>query len=186
MSVLAWGIFEDGQRARDAVEQLIEASFPPDEIKVLLRDERGFRDVPIERKTAVPAGAAIGATLGAAGVAGAVLLTGGGALVAAGPVAALLQAAGLGGALGGVAGAMGGLSWWKDEPDVPEEADKKRDARVLVLIPVPEERSQEAQAALRRANAERVGELESDGASDVARGESLAQGSEQQEGQQRE
>jgi hypothetical protein len=184
MSVLVWGVFEDGERARAGVEQLIEASFPPDEIKVLLRDEQGFHDVPMERKTAVPAGAAVGVTLGAAGAEGAVPLTGGGALLAAGPIAGLLQAAGLGGALGGVAGAMGGLSWWKDEPDVPEEADAQRDARVLVLVPVPEERSREAEAALRRAKAENAGVLASEAASDAARGESIAERSEEEDGEQ--
>jgi len=184
MSVLVWGVFQDGQRARAAVEQLIEASFPPDEIKVLLKSADGFQDVPMERKTAVPAGAAVGATLGAAGAAGAVLLTGGGALIAAGSAAALLQAAGIGGALGGVAGAMGGLSWWKDEPDVSEQADEERDARVLVMIPVPEERSEEAQAALRRAAPERVDALASDAAAAIARPEALAQDPEEEEREQ--
>jgi hypothetical protein len=186
MSVLVWAVFQDGQTARAGVEQLIEASFPPDEVKVLLQDEEGFHDVPMERKTAVPAGAAVGATLGAAGAAGAVLLTGGGALIAAGPIAALFQAAGIGGALGGVAGAMGGLGWWKDEADVPAEADQERDARVLVLIPVPEERSEEAQAALRRAAPERAGALASDAAATVARPEALAEDPQEEEGQQRE
>jgi hypothetical protein len=183
MSVLVWGVFEDGARARAGVEQLIESSFPPDEIKVLLKDEEGFQDVPMERKTAVPAGAAVGATLGAAGAAGAVLLTGGGALLAAGPVAALFQAAGLGGALGGVAGAMGGLGWWKDEADVPEQAEED-EARVLVLIPVADERSEEAQQALRRATPERVGALASDAAATVARPEALAEDPEKEESEQ--
>src|SRR5690606_12573170 len=92
---LVWGVFESGDGARAGVEQLIEAHFPPDEIKVLMRDREGFTDAPMHRKTAVPAGAALGATLGAAGAAGAVLVTGGGALLAAGPAIALLQAAGL-------------------------------------------------------------------------------------------
>ncbi|HSJ96700.1 MAG TPA: hypothetical protein VLC53_06500 [Myxococcota bacterium] len=186
MSVLVWGVFADGQRARAGVEQLIESSFPPDEIKVLLKDEEGFTDVPMERKTAVPVGAAVGATLGAAGAAGAVLLTGGGALIAAGPVVALFQAAGLGGALGGVAGAMGGLSWWKDEADVPEAADQEPDARVLVLIPVSEGREKEAEDALRRAAPEQVGALGPEAAAHVARSEALAQDPQEEERQQRE
>jgi hypothetical protein len=98
------------------------------------------------------------------GAAGAVLLTGGGALVAAGPLAGLVQAAGLGAALGSIAGAMGGLAWWKDEPQVPPEAAEQSDARVLVLIPVPEGRQRVAHEALRGAGAERVGAFGSDAA----------------------
>lgn len=159
MSVLVWSVFRNGKEARAGVERLIEARFPPDEIQVLLRDEAGFHDVPMERKTAVPAGAAVGATLGAASAAGAVLLTGGGALIGAGPALALLQAAGFGGWLGGIAGAVGGLSWWKDEAAVPEEADEDDRTRVLVLIPVAEERAGEAEAALRAAQPENAGHL---------------------------
>lgn len=167
MSALVWGVFQDGDEARRGVEALIESSFPPDEIKVLLKRESGaVSDVPMERKTAVPAGAAVGATLGAAGAAGAVLLTGGGALIAAGPIAGLLQAAGLGGALGAIGGAMGGLGWWKDQADVPDEA-AEADARVMVLIPVPEGREREAETALRGAGAENAGVAGSEAAARV-------------------
>jgi hypothetical protein len=156
MSVLVWSVFRDGRSARKAVEALIESSFPPDEIKVLMKSRDGITDVPMERKTAVPAGVAAGATLGAVGATGAILLTGGGALIAAGPIAGLLQAAGMGAALGSIAGAMAGIGWWKDEPDVPDAADEQADARVLVLIPVPDGREQEARGILREAGAERV------------------------------
>lgn len=188
MNRLVWGVFDSGEGARAGVEQLIEAHFPPDEIKVLMRDEEGFHDAPMHRKTAVPAGAALGAALGAAGAAGAVLVTGGGALLATGPAIALLQAVGMGGALGSIAGAMGGLSWWKDEPDVPEQADHDAQSHVLVLVPVPEERSEEAQAALRRASPERVGALDTPDAASAPRSESLAEETQQeqrQRGQQR-
>jgi hypothetical protein len=167
MSVLVWGVFEDGARARSGVEALIESSFPPDEIKVLMRSREGLEDVPMERKTGVPAGAAVGATLGAAGAAGAVLVTGGGALLAAGPVVGILQAAGMGAALGGIAGAMGGLAWWTDEPDVPDAADERRDAQVLVFIPVPAGREAEAEQALRGAGARDAGVLGPDAAARI-------------------
>ena len=162
MSVLVWSVFRNGEHARAGVERLIESSFPPDEIKVMLRDAAGFHDVPMERKTAMSAGAAFGATLGATGAAGVVLLTGGGALIAAGPALALLQAAGLGAWLGAIVGAVGGLSWWTDEADIPDAADLGADTRVLVLIPVPAERQSEAQAALRAALPEHVGHVGSE------------------------
>jgi hypothetical protein len=172
MSVLVWSVFEDGQRARAGVEALIESSFPPDEIRVLMSSRSGLADVPMERKTAVPAGVAVGATVGAAG---AVLLAGGGALVAAGPLTGLVQAAGLGAALGSIAGAMGGLGWWKDEPEVPPEAAEEEDARVLVLIPVPEGRETVAREALHGAGAERVGALGPDAAARAHGAASLAE-----------
>jgi hypothetical protein len=180
MSVLVWAVFEDGDGARAGVDALIESSFPPDEIRVVMRSRDGLEDVPMKRKTAVPAAAAVGATLGAAGAAGAVLLTGGGALIAAGPIAALLQASGLGAALGGITGALGGLGWWTDEPDVPEKADEQSDARVLVLIPVPEGRESEAQTALRDAGAAHVGSLGPEAAAQAHVSEALAEDAEQQ------
>jgi len=153
MSVLVWSVFRNGPTARAAVEALIESSFPPDDIRILMKSGDGLESVPIERKTAAPVGAAVGATLGA----GAVLLTGAGALIGAGPVAGLLQATGFGAALGSIAGALGGLAWWKDEAALPLAVDEQADARVIVLIPVPEGREAEARDALHAVGAEDVG-----------------------------
>jgi len=152
VSVLVWSVFRNGPAARAAVDALIESSFPPDDIRILMKSGEGLESVPIERKTAAPVGAAVGATLGA----GAVLLTGGGALIGAGTAAALLQATGFGAALGSVAGALGGLAWWKDEAALPPTVDERPDARVIVMIPVPEGREAEARDALHVAGAEDV------------------------------
>ena len=160
MSVLVWSVFQSSQAARAGVEALIESRFPPDDVRILMKSGEGLESVPIERKTAAPVGAAVGATLGA----GAMLLTGGGALIAAGPVAGLLQATGFGAALGSIAGALGGLAWWKDEAALPERVDEPADARVTVLIPVPEGREGEARRVLRAAGAENAGALRRDAA----------------------
>src|SRR5690606_8319915 len=121
--------FRDAEESRAAVQRLIEEQFPPDEIRVLMRrGEEEPEEVIMERKTLVPQGAAIGAGVGAVGAAAAVLAAGGGALVAAGTVAGLLQASGMGAALGGIAGAMGGLGWWGDEAEVPEDGAERPDA----------------------------------------------------------
>jgi hypothetical protein len=185
MSVLVWSVFRDGEHAKAGVEALIESSFPPDEVRLVMKRRGDLEDVPMKRKTAVPAGAAVGATLGAAGAAGAVLLSGGGALLAAGPLAALLQASGMGAALGGIAGALGGLGWWKDEPDLPPDADEP-DARVLVLIPVPEGREGEARAALREAGAEQVDALGPEAAAQAHVSDALAEEANQQRDSRRE
>jgi hypothetical protein len=167
MSVLVWAIFDDGERARASVDALIEAEFPPDDVKLIMRRNEGVEEAPLEHRTAVPEGAAIGATIGAAGAATAVLLTGGGGVLAAGPVAALLQASGMGAALGGVAGAVGGLGWWKDEAAVPTAGEDEPD-EVLVCLPVPHGRQEAAHEVLREAGAVRQGTASPDAAARVA------------------
>lgn len=167
MSVLVWAVFDDGERARASVDALIEAQFPPDDVKLIMRRDEGLEEAPLEHRTAVPEGAAIGATVGAAGAATAVLLTGGGAVLAAGPVAALLQASGMGAALGGMAGAVGGLGWWKDEAAIPVDGEDEPD-RVLVCVPVPHGREDAAHEVMRQAGAIRQGSASPDVAARVA------------------
>jgi hypothetical protein len=116
------GLFKDSQEAHDAFEQLVAASFDPHEISVLRVVDGVLEEVPVDHKSGVPAGLTTGAALGV-GLAGAIALTGpvGVSFLAAGPILAMLQGAFLGAAGGGLLGALAGLAFWSDEPEL--EAD---------------------------------------------------------------
>ena len=153
MSTLVWGVFEGPDEAARAVEDLVDASFEPDEISVLLQRGGELEEVAMKRKTAVPYGLALGATLGAVGGLALAALPGG--LFAAGPILGALQAMGIGASAGGLGGALGGLGWWKDEADLPSAAIEE--GRVLVAMPVPPGRVDETIAILERAGSSRIG-----------------------------
>jgi hypothetical protein len=141
MSVFVWGLYDDAQRADGAVDGLVEGSFPPEEIRVHLRTERGESDVPVRHKTRAALGAAIGAALGA--------------LLASILIGRGLEIGLFGASIGLFAGAYGGLVWWRVEADLPAGAGNPRG--VLVGITAPESRVAEASANLRGAGAARIG-----------------------------
>ena len=151
MSVFVWGLFGSREGAARAVDELIEGSFPLEEISVFLRDHgEPVEEVPIQHKTAAPHGAAIGATLGAAGAAVALAALPGGFL-AAGPLLGAVQALVLAG-VGGAAGGLAGIYWWKNEPDIPTDAVAH--GAVLVGVTVPEGRVDAVRGILQGAGCE--------------------------------
>lgn len=115
----AHAFFRDGERASEAVRQLLEAHFGSDAIGVLMMRGDEVHELPMKHKTFVPHGVALGAVLGAA--AGAATMSGIG-LLAAGPLLLALQGAAAGTAIGSVGGALGGLGFWRDEVDFPSDA----------------------------------------------------------------
>jgi hypothetical protein len=153
MSTVVWGVFEAAEEAANAVEQLVDASFPPEEISVLLQRGETLKPMPTKLKTAVPQGLALGMALGAVGGLALSALPGG--VFAAGPILGALQAMGIGAGAGGLGGALGGLAWWKDEADLPSAA--LEEGRVLVALPVPPGRVEETVAILECSGAIRVG-----------------------------
>jgi hypothetical protein len=154
MSVFVWGLFDDEAHAEKAMHEVIESSFPPEEISVLMRGEHGeVEKGGVEHKTYAPHGAALGAVLGAAGAVAMIAVPGG--LLAAGPLALLLQAAGMGAVTGGVGGALAGLYWWHQELDVPDDAFER--GQVLVGVTTNDERSEEAKQSIERAQPSRAG-----------------------------
>lgn len=139
MSVFVWGSYDDVRRIQGAVGGLVESSFPPEEIRVHLRDAAGDREIPVRHKTRAPIGCAIGALLGAA--LWSIVLDG------------VSGAAWMGAAIGAMSGAYAGVFWWRQEVDVPSEAE----GRAVVGITAPEGRARQASAILRAAGAHRVG-----------------------------
>jgi hypothetical protein len=149
------GLFQQGEAARKAVDDLVQASFPSDSISVLLYERQEATEIEVEQKTGVPIGMTAGGVLGAAlGLTAVAAFPG---LLAAGPALAALNGLGVaatGAAGGSFIGAYQGLGWWHIDADIPLR--EIEDGAVLVGVDVPDGRTAEAEVALRRAGADHV------------------------------
>jgi hypothetical protein len=112
-----FGIYSTLANVDDATYSLLDAGFFAPSISVLLPENIGDRQIGTEKATKAPEGAAAGASSGAilggtlcllAGM-GALAIPGVGPLIAAGPLMATLAGIGVGGAVGGFAGALIGM-----------------------------------------------------------------------------
>ena len=116
-NISVMGIYTDRTTVSDAINVLHKAGYRATDISVLSSDNQGSKDFAHQKRTKALEGAAIGAAAGA--VTGVVLawflsiqsvtIAVLGPLVAAGPVLAALAGAGVGGALGWIAGLVVGL-----------------------------------------------------------------------------
>ena len=134
------GVFEDRDRARDAIEALKDAGFRADSISVLTPDKRSTREIAEDTGSNAAEGAATGAIAGGllgglggwlVGI-GALAIPGVGPFIAAGAFATALGGAALGAGLGAIAGALVGMG-------VPEEharyyEDEAKAGRTLVTV----------------------------------------------------
>ncbi|MDP3653978.1 MAG: hypothetical protein Q8R67_20095 [Rhodoferax sp.] len=138
-------------QAEMIVEKLKIAGFSSTDISVLLPDTSGTRDFAHEKNTKLPEGATAGVVTGMS--AGAILgwlagigtlaIPGVGPFIAAGPIMAALGAAAVGGATGGIIGALVGLG-------IPEFEAKLYDGKIRsgnVLISVHTDDSNQAKSA---------------------------------------
>ncbi len=116
-NISVFGIFRSRESTENAVDQLKLAGFRNSDISVLMPDKDTSKEFAHEKHTKAPEGATTGASAGMvlggtlgwlAGI-GALAIPGVGPLVAAGPIMAALAGAGLGGAVGGVSGALIGF-----------------------------------------------------------------------------
>src|SRR5207248_9518501 len=108
-----FGIYPSYESAERAVDALRVAGFRNTDISVLFPENVGTKDFAHEKGTKAPEGASAGAGTGAivggalgwlAGI-GAFAIPGVGPFVAAGPIVAALAGVGVGGTVGGIAGA---------------------------------------------------------------------------------
>jgi len=126
-----FGIYPDRTSVENAVDALRTANFRNTDISVLFPENAGTKDFAHEKgtkapegvATGVPAGAAIGGTLGWLAGIGALAIPGLGPFIAAGPIMGALAGVGVGGALGGIAGALIGMG-------IPEYEAKRYEGRV--------------------------------------------------------
>jgi hypothetical protein len=109
-----YGIYATPGTAEAAVDHLLARGFSNSSISVLLPDDESTRAFAHAKSTKAPEGATTGATTGGvvfgglgllAGI-GALAIPGVGPLIAAGPIMATLAGVGVGGAFGGLVGAL--------------------------------------------------------------------------------
>jgi len=130
-NISAFGIYADQATVNQAVQALKDAGFRKTDISVLFPENLGSKDFAHERHTKAPegavaggsSGAVIGAALGWLAGAGSLAVPGLEAFLVAGPVVGMLSGMGIGTTLGGLTGAIAGLS-------VPEYEAKRYEGRV--------------------------------------------------------
>lgn len=126
-----FGLYPSVERAEQAVDTLVSATFSNADVSVLMADKQGSRNFAHEKQTKAPegtatgvaAGGTIGGTLGLLAGIGALAIPGVGPFIAAGPIMGTLAGLGVGGAVGGLVGALVGMG-------IPEYEAKRYEGRV--------------------------------------------------------
>lgn len=150
------GIFDTEENAAKAVEMLVQKHFdPPHDLSVIVSHRREHEEVPVPEAFEVRRWAKIGVVVGAILGTGAATVTGMTVgpltLVAAGPVAAALEAAFSGGAGGFMIGVLHGLMESRDEADF--HAAHIHDGVVWVGVHARGDRAEKARQILSDAGA---------------------------------
>jgi hypothetical protein len=130
-NIAVFGIYPHRASFEYALGTLKDVGFRDTDISVLLQENPGTKDLVTQKATKAPEGAAIGACSGAiiGGALGWLAATGAlavpalGPFVIAGPIVATLAGMGVGGTLGGLAGALVGLG-------IPEYEAKRYQGRI--------------------------------------------------------
>jgi hypothetical protein len=153
-------VYDTEERARDAIEALIDAGFERDDISLATRtEEEGVHVEEAEEGGEEAAeGAAAGAGLGVVvgGLTGlaiglsAIAVPGLGAVAAAGPLAGLISGGLTGAVAGGVIGALVELGVSEEEAEVYAEAVRR--GSTLVAVRTHDERADNAESVLDRFN----------------------------------
>ncbi|RHW41494.1 hypothetical protein D1B31_07160 [Neobacillus notoginsengisoli] len=140
------GVYDNGDEAVRAIEDLKAQGYDRDAISVVARDRDDIDEIHEETDTKAEEGLATGAATGGvlgglagflAGV-GALAIPGVGPILAAGPIAATLTGAAVGAGAGGLAGALIGMGIPEDEAN-RYESDVKA-GKILVLVDEDENR----------------------------------------------
>lgn len=151
------GLYESSDRARRAIEDLVDAGFRREDISLTARsEEHGHLEGVGGHETEAGSGAATGAGIGAGvgGIGGLLvglgLLTipGLGPIVAAGPLAATLAGIGVGAAAGGLVGGLVGLGI--PEEDADRYAEGVSRGGYLVIVNAPDAEAERAADILDR------------------------------------
>jgi hypothetical protein len=154
------GVFGSLEQADQVIVRLVDAGFRQEDIVVVApvalqkHFEAFHAEVPAGTRTikAAPAGAAVGAVIGGILAAAAVVGTGGGALVIAGP---LIAGASAGGVWGGFIGAMLTRGFEEEAAQFYDQALRK--GKILVGVQTPHDDPEKlalAEQVLERAGAE--------------------------------
>ncbi|MEK8089415.1 general stress protein [Thermithiobacillus plumbiphilus] len=154
MSKTVAALFENRKRLEQAVQALLAMGIPEAEISLLARQDldESAKITGDEVSREAAKGAGTGAVAGIVGgialsLAG-VVVPGLGAIAAAGPVAALVTGAGIGGIGGGLIGALTGRKF--SDEHAQRYVDGVRRGGVLLLIDSSDERAGEIEDVLQR------------------------------------
>ena len=130
-NISVFGIYSNELDTADCIDELRSAGFRNTDVSILYSENAGNKDLAHEKSTKAPEGVALGASSGAvvggalgwlAGI-GALAIPGLGPFIAAGPIMALLSGIGVGGAFGGITGALIGAG-------IPEYEAKRYEGRI--------------------------------------------------------
>lgn len=150
MRQLAYGLFHHEDDAGRALQALLDADFPADDLVVLTHEGNRVTPVHVAHRARVARGATVGSMLGALVGAVAVPVLG----VLPGPPGALIVEGLLGGAAVGLAlGAVAGLGFWQERLDAKRGA---LEGRAVLVGVTTEAHAAQAQEVLRRAGADLV------------------------------
>ena len=151
-------VFDRFEDADAAASELQQEGFPADRISVVRGPSGTPPAIPASETHAgagAATGAAAGAVIGGAIVLGALALTGIGAVLAAGPIAAAIGGVVTGGAMGALAGSLTGLGMTSDRAKMYEDA--VRAGGILVAVTAEDhDRGDHARAVLVRHGARDV------------------------------
>lgn len=160
------GVFTDQEKVSLAIEKLKEKGFKPEDISVVMRDQKAAKELGSKTGTDIAGGAVSGATSGAiigglAGLVAAFALPGLGAFFIGGPVATSLgltsaaastvSGAATGAVAGGILGALMGFGLSENEARYYET--KIEEGAILVAVPVDETSDEFAKHILEDYNA---------------------------------
>lgn len=154
-------LFDDFEVAVDALEDLMEAGYPRDEMSLVASDYSGTyaqyvnRDpmpVRVSQDVSGGEGASVGAVLGGLIGLGAALIPGVGPVLAAGPVAAALLGGGVGAATGAVTGGIVAslVNFGVSEDDAQYYAESIRRGGAVLSISVTDEKAADARQIIQR------------------------------------
>ena len=151
MAVFIYGVFEEEEAASDAVQRLVDADFPSEDIRAIMKQGDQVEELSVEGKTSTGRGLVIGGVLGV--LVGALLAVTTD-MVSAEPWIAAIKGAVVGGAIGIAVGALSGLAFWRDEVDFLHRRLKQ--GAVLVGVETNPGRRASVEEALRASGAKEV------------------------------
>lgn len=152
MSTVITGLFENSNRAADAVGALEAKGITNDRISMMVGDNFDREAFAVSERSKLPEGVAVGATAGGAigallgglTAAGTVVATGGIGLLVAGPIVAALAGLGAGATTGGIVGGLVGAAMPEHEVKYYEDALSKGSVLIGVHLSDDQKDLQEA------------------------------------------
>ena len=150
--MFVYGVFGEEQAASDAVQHLVDADFPSDDIRAMMQKGEQSEELPVEGRPSVARGIAVGSTLGIIGGVVVALSTD---LVASATWIAAIKGAVVGGGIGTALGALTGLTFWREDVDFLHRRLKQ--GHVIVGVETIAGRQASAEEALHAAGAIDVG-----------------------------